>query len=342
MTNPPARIAEAVQEVIDPTDSPFPLEQLALDASNALRAAEIGLRGFRSRPLLRRLVNAFTGQGQQLQSAIGFDLVTTQRAALGIIQFSLAEQTRTNYCLNRVLHNLHAVDRDLDQVAAKVTTIDKNTRQLEGVANQIYRSLDELRTSIDTRFREQAEEFRGALVHEIASVQFQLAHRIEREEAVRRLRDAYLAGQLHPGMGELLGASVYVALVSRHYHDDEVAVDRERQSALHVIQQRLDHSRVEPLSDLLLRTASEVKQAELETVGYLVSASSSPALHAVRLLVERRAVGLRVDEQEAQEALQVTQHWHDPDQYLDRIRLPETRQWVLQLAGELTNCGEGA
>jgi hypothetical protein len=97
---------------------------------------------------------------------------------------------------------------------------------------------------------------------------------------------------------------------------------------------------VEPLPELLLRTASDAKEADLETVWYVVSGSSGSALHAVRILVERRAVGLRVDECVAQEALQIARRWYDPDQQIERIGLPETRQWVLQLAGELANHAE--
>src|SRR5947209_6605773 len=72
----------------------FTAETIAIDVTNALRAADSGLRGFRSRSLLRRLWHDLTGTSQELQSAISSDLVTVQRGTLKLVKEIMREETR--------------------------------------------------------------------------------------------------------------------------------------------------------------------------------------------------------------------------------------------------------
>src|ERR1041384_7389117 len=147
--------------------SPFVAEQIAIDSTDALKAAARGLRGFRSRPLLRRLWDGATGEGQELQAAIGSDVVAVQAATINLVREVMSEEARTQYCVERVLLNLHDVNSDLDSVTARVTS-------LEAVVD-----------SLKTRQR---------LI-----------------ETKVRLEALYGAGELHPGMGNVLSGALYLA-----------------------------------------------------------------------------------------------------------------------------------
>ncbi len=74
---------------------PLLAERIAIDTTNILRSAEAGLRGFRRRPLLRRLWSGLHSHGQELQAAIGQDLIAAQRATLSLVQEVMKEESRT-------------------------------------------------------------------------------------------------------------------------------------------------------------------------------------------------------------------------------------------------------
>ena len=130
---------------------PLLAERLAIDATNTLRGAEIGLRGFRRRPLLRRLWDGLRSSGQELQAAISQDLVTVQRATLSLVQEVMNEESRTQYCVNKVLVNLHAVNRDVDELLRQTSSLE---RKLGDIRAEFYAALStetkRLTAEIDT------------------------------------------------------------------------------------------------------------------------------------------------------------------------------------------------
>lgn len=105
----------------------FPLvaERLAIDATDTLRAADSGLRGLRGRHLVRRLWHCVTGAGQELNVALGQDLLSMQRAALEIVREVMREEARTQYCVNRVLVNLTTLNHQFDRVVDRVDDLDQ-------------------------------------------------------------------------------------------------------------------------------------------------------------------------------------------------------------------------
>jgi hypothetical protein len=128
--------------------SPFIAEQIAIDATDGLKAAAIGLRGFRSRPLLHRLWDGITGQGQELQAAIGSDLVVVQEATMNLVREVMSEGIRTQYCVERVLLNLHDVNSDLDGLLARVASLEKLVHGLK-----TRQHLIETKLRLETLFR---------------------------------------------------------------------------------------------------------------------------------------------------------------------------------------------
>lgn len=84
---------------------PFQVEKIALDISNAWRSADVGLRAFRSRPILRRFWENLTGATQERISAIGQDLLAVQRATSQIVEEIIKDNTRTNLCITKITEN---------------------------------------------------------------------------------------------------------------------------------------------------------------------------------------------------------------------------------------------
>jgi hypothetical protein len=296
--------------------SPFVVEKVAIDATNALRSAEVGLRTLRARPLLRRLWEIARGTEQERAAALGADLLFAQRAALTFVEAAMAEQTRTSYCLNRVLVNLHAVNRDLDELAAR-------TARLEGFVTQALPSLREgvrqLVAQESQRLAGQIEAVRGL---------------VQREAAVRRLNDLYLGGGLYPGVGKTLGGALYLVGIACHFTDETAPLQRKEWAAgLAVVRQKLGDVPVY-LPDLLLEDVASAEQGALETVAYLTSGESGPHAHVLNALAQRRLAGVSVDERAASEVMAVAKKLHDPDRLLGTLL---TRQWKLaeQVAREL-------
>ena len=296
--------------------SPFVAEKVAIDATNALRSAEVGLRALRSRPLLRRLWEFARGTEQERAAALGVDLLVAQRAALTFVEAVMAEQARTGYCLNRVLINLHAVNRDLDELTER-------TARLEGFLTQALPSLREevrqLITQESQRLAGQIEALHGL---------------VRREAAVRRLNDLYLGGSLYPGVGETLGGSLYLVSIACHFTDEEISLQqKEWAAALAVVRQRLRDVPVY-LPDLMLEDVASTGQNVIETVAYLTSGGGGPYIYVLNALAQRRLASVSVDERAMSEVMAIARELHDPDRLLGTQL---TRQWKLaeQVAKEL-------
>jgi len=180
---------------IDPDRFPLVAERIAIDATNALRAADSGLRGLRGRLLLRRLWDGVTGRGQELEAAIGQDLMAVQRATLRIVREVMREEMRTQYCVNVVLESLHAVHDDLEAVTARA-------QRLEAGMRRHRRELHEALRAESRKLAAQVEDVR---------------REVRRDAAVRRLTERYRARDLHQGAGETLGAGMFLAAVSFQY-----------------------------------------------------------------------------------------------------------------------------
>ena len=274
-------------------------ERVAIDVTNALRGAEAGLRGFRRRPLLKRLWDGITGQGQELQAAIGQDLVTVQRAALSLVREVMHEEARTQYCVNKVLVNLHAVNCDLDDLQKRTARLEGElTRQVAALRAEFYQALQ-------AESKRLAEEIDG------------LRRDLNREAGVRRLTKRYRAGELTANAGEVLGSSLYMASVSlMHWDDGPVRVKAEWRAARAVVSREVSQDSPVPLEDALLEVGEAVTPAALEPTLYLAQEEAG-VLGVVARLVERRLGGLSLREEDASDAIAIVQAVSDPDHQLE-------------------------
>ena len=295
---------------------PVVVEKVAIEVTNALRGAESGIRGFRRRPLLRRLWDGVTGQGQELQAAISQDLVVAQRSTLALVREVMREEARTQHCVDRVLVNLHAVNRDLDEVM-------KRTSHLE---RELDRRMIELRNEFYEALRLESEK----LADQIGSVRRDL----DREIRVRRLRDFYLSGDSSLEVGELLGASLYIASIAwMHWEDGESRVREETKASVAVVKQRLPTRRAQPTDELLLEVAGQVRPQALEGTLYLAGEHVG-VLGVVGRLIERRMGALPVLESHAEEAVAITKSLGDPERQLEE-GLMRDFELIEMMAGDL-------
>lgn len=294
-------------------DFPLLAERVAIDLTGALRNADAGLRGLRRRPMLRRIWESATGKGQERHSAIGADLVAAQKSVLTLVQHVMKEESRSQYCINRVLLNLHALNGDVTHVVERLT-------ELEEIVT--------VRQAFHTAWMEQIGQVADQLVHDLEATR----QRLDRLSAVRHLTERYRAGRISAAAGEVLGAAQFLATIGWQYADEGHAnAARELETALYVIEQRIDSNRPRPLAEAILEAAADVQSTMLEPMLY-ISHESSGVLRAVAMLIERRAAGLRVDLTSAADAVAVTRTLADPDGQLSAglVRKVELVQAIAQ------------
>jgi hypothetical protein len=282
----------------------FPLlaERLAIDATSALRAGELGLRGLRGRSLLRRLWEGASGRVDARSFALTEDVLTVQRATVAIVREVVREGERTQYCMHRVLVNLHGLNRDLDEVAARQTGLEHTLR---------------------------AETAR--LARQLHDVQRQL----DREAGVRRLTERYRAGDLYQGADETLRAALWLAAVRQTCWGAEPSRQRDELGvALAVVRQRLSPRPI-PLEEALLGTV-EGSAASLSEVLRYLGQDRGPHLAVVTALAERRLARLPSSEASAAEAIAIARATRDPDGALES-RIVRPVELAEALAAELSS-----
>jgi hypothetical protein len=296
---------------IDPDGFPLIAERMAIDAINALRAADSGLRGLRGRLLLRRLWDGVTGRGQELGSAIGQDLIAVQRATLRIVREVMREEMRTQYCVNVVLESLRAVHDDLDAVTARAEQLEGDMRQRQ---RELYEALRAESSKLAARIEDVRREAR-------------------RDAVVRRLTERYRARDLHRGAGETLGAGMFLAAVTFQYWGaDRRRREEEARAALAVVTKRLP-ARPLPLEDAVLGAVMDASDEVTEPLAYL-GLDRGPYLSVLGALTERRMARLPISEASAAETIAVVRATRDPSRLLESplirpVELAQAIAWEL-------------
>ena len=296
----------SLQNVLGTDAGAYPLlaERIAIDTTNTLRGAEIGLRGFRRRPLLRRLWRGLHSHEQELQAAIGQDLIVAQRATLSLVQEVMKEESRTQYCVNKVLANLYAVNRDVDGLLRQTSSLEWKLESLRTETKRLTAEIDTVRRHID------------------------------REANVRRLTERYRVGDLSIEPGEILGAALYMASVAWNYWDEPDSRYKDEWAAADaVVRQRLD-SRPHRIAEALLEAAETVSADFIEPVLYLAE-SATGVLRVTGMLTERRAANLPVQEKNAEEAVSIVTALSDPDKQLESLLVRDI-ELVKSVARELS------
>lgn len=310
----------ALENVLHQADrSPFIVEQLAIDLTNGLRAAEIGLRGFRSRPLLKRLWESTTAQGQSRVAAIGSDIVAVQQATITLVKEIMSNEERTLTCIDQVLDNLQAVNRDLDIHIIKTSQVQRDLEQ------HIAKLRDEL-VQVELHLEEK------------------MKHLIGREAAMSRLQRMFTAGVLHPGTGNLLSSAFYLAQIARIFEGEtDTYIQKEWNLAKEEIAIRVGNE-IQFMPELFWNAVEQVEPNVLETVSYVAYGPHEPYLRVINALLERKKVRkltskVQFDLKIAEETVEITRYLYDPDDKLARFQRPS--EFAECLARELLHIQQG-
>lgn len=301
---------------VDPERFPVVAERLAIDVTDALRAADAGARAFTGRPFARRMWASLTGEtGRRRAGALG-DLLAAQRAALEIARDLMRAEARTAYCVHRVLVNLHQVNRDLDALADEVQEdIDAAFLEIEDVRRTLLAASRAESARLDRR---------------LATLQSALA----RESQVRRLAESYRAGALYRGLDAMLGAGMFMASVGQLFWGaGEPRRQAELAVALAMVKSRLP-ARPMPTEEALLATVSEASPDACASIVY-ASEGRGPCLAVVAGLAERRLAGLPVAQLNAADAVAIARATHRAEGVLAR-GLVRPVELATALASELT------
>lgn len=238
---------------LEPALYPHVYERLAIDITGSLRSADVGLRGFRNRGFLVRLLGGVTGSGQELQAQIGQDLLTVQRATMSVVQEIMQEEIRTQTCVTQVVHNLQAVGHDIDELGKRTETLQTRQEQLKF---QLYQAIKQESIML-------MGEFEG------------MRRDLGREKVTRRLTDCFQARALYPGMGPLLESAHFLASIGWLQAGTPEWAE-EWKAALMVVQGRLGSNAPQPLDELLLQTAGEVQAGLVEVSSFSLGAPTTP------------------------------------------------------------------
>jgi hypothetical protein len=310
----------ALENILKQADqSPFLVEQLAIDLTNGLRSAEIGLRGFRSRPLLRRIWESATTQGQDRVAAIGSDIVAVQQATITLVKEIMSNEERTLTCLDQVVDNLQAVNCDLDLQMLKTSQFQHNLEL-------------------------QIAELRDELAQVELHLEEKMKYLIGREAAMNRLQRMFTTGMLYPGTGVLLSSALYLAQIARIFEGEtETFIQKEWNLAKKEIAARAGNE-VQFVPQLFWGAVEQVEPDLLEAVSYVTYESREPYLRVINALLERKevrkqALKVQFDLKTAEEIVEITRYLHDPDDKLVRFQRPP--EFAECLARELLHAQQG-
>jgi hypothetical protein len=304
--------------------SPFIEEQLAIESSNALRAAEIGLRGMRSRPLLHRLWESVTGEDQERSVAIMQDLITVQHATVSVVKTVMDEIGRTKASTIRILHNLHQVNEDVDELQELVSHVTKDVQSLR----------QELRSEVKQL---------AAGIEEARQLAIDLSHR---EAIVRRQNEYYVSNALHPGTGDLLGAALFLAQRDRYFILESASFAKdEHRAALSTIGLSLARLSRRPVgvTELFSHLVDSIPNDKYEQAAFVACAGQGPATMVLKAMFDRKRAGLGVSESEIKETLKIVMQLYYPN---DREKLRSVilfpKEFSEIIAGELNVSLKGA
>lgn len=228
-------------------------------------------------------------------------------------------EERTLTCIDQVLDNLQAVNRDLDIHIVKTS--------------QTQRDLEQRIT-----------ELRDELIQVELHLEEKMKHLIGREAAMSRLQRMFIAGMLHPGTGDLLSSTFYLAQIARIFEGETDAfIQKEWNLAKEEIAIKVGND-IQFVPELFWSAVEQVEPDVLEAVSYVVYGPREPYLRVLNALLERKKVRkltlkVQFDLKIAEEIVEITRYLHDPNDKLARFQRPS--ELAECLARELLHTQQG-
>jgi len=256
-------------------DFPFIAEALAVDISNSLSGAVIGIRGFRNRKLFKRVFDGLTGKNNEFLSQSLGDLVVSQQAITGYIKLVTDAEIHTQRCLIQVTKNLVQAIADLKETNTRVAAINNGlTEKLEAV-------YQELKLRIDSK--------------------------VERLEILNWVTSKFQAGELYKGFSIIFRSALYIAYVYNLYAGESKEVlDRQLMFAKNKVKvqlkdQQQPSSITAILTDIINSTAGEI----LPMAIFITAKPDSSFLKINNVLFLRKIAELPIDDNTIRENLKM-------------------------------------
>ena len=275
-------------------DHPHLFDRVAIEATNTLRSAEVGIRAYRGRGFWRRLGEGITGTGQEREATIFDQLRIANTASLKLVGVLLKEELRTQTCVQRVADNLLLVNQDLETLVVRSGNLEQEIRR-------------------------QREEMIALIRDEVLKLTDEIRHlevELRRHKVAGWLRTRFEHHDLYPGTGPLMAGSLYLAGVA-WMHQGTTDLEQELRTARLVVRSSMNQETLST-EDTILRAALEIEEGMLEPMNFLASSTSGPLLQTVYRLVQRRQVKLPVNEQVVKEELAIARGVLDQDGRLER------------------------
>jgi hypothetical protein len=296
-------------------DHPYLFDRVAIEATNTLRSAEVGIRAYRGRGFFRRLIEGLTGDGQEREATIFDQLRRANEASLKIVKILMAEEIRTQTCVQRVTDNLLLVNRDLDLLTARTGFLEQSLRGQR----------DELVAMIRDETRALGEQIRGLQVE------------LRRHKVAGWLQTRFQHQDLYPGTGPLMAGSLYLAGVA-WLHQGTPDLGEELRNAVLVVRASLAQEALST-EESILKATLEIRAEMLEPMDFIAGSAEGPLMQVLGRMIQRRRVNLPVNEGAVREELAIVRQLADPDARLEREFMQPTK--FMELAAQDLGPTEG-
>lgn len=259
---------------------PFVAERIAIELSNSLTGSEAGLRGFRNRGFVGRVVGGITGKNIDLTAQLFADHITAQKAVVSYLELLTETELHTQNCLMKVTRNLLHTINNVSLINNK---LDKELLEVKKLMQEIH---DNIQTQIS-----------------------QLSNRLKRNEQLEYLTIQFKKRKVHPGFPEVLNSALFFAHVDRLFVGESADYRKSKKElALYTIEDYLgDTNRPQSVQSILGNIISLTDRSVLEIAVYLTSYSNYPIINSLNYLFIRRLSGLEVNELHVRESLLTAQ-----------------------------------
>ena len=304
--------------LLDLTPDAYPhlFERVAIEATNTLKSAEVGIRALKNRSFLRRIYEGIGPDGQ-IRTAATFDqLRRANVATVEMVGTLMKEELRTRVCVQRVTNNLLDVNRDLD-------TLIQRSGSLE---SEVRRQREELIALIRDETRKLAEGMRHLEVE------------FHRHKVAGWLQTRFQHGDLYPGVGPLMAGALYLTGVA-WLHNCTNDLGQELHNAELIVRSTLPQKAIST-EEIVLQAAQEIQEGMLEPMDFLASTVPGPGVKVVQRLIQRRRTLLVVNEDVVRDELALVRTLADPEGRLEKgIVMPE--KFIRMMAQDLCADLEG-
>lgn len=289
-------------------DYPFITEAIAIDVSNSLTGAEIGIRGFRNRGFLSKLWDGIIGKNNEYISQFSSDLLISQKAKIEYLKILAESEVHTQRCLIKVSRNLL-----------------KSIEDIQIVDNKI----NETRVEINAR----VTRLQNSLTNKLEMLDF----KVQREQELRRLTAKYKSGILYQDIAPLINAALYIAQIrSLFWGESQKVLDKEIQFARNIIKENPSFSNAESLSDIIFNSVSSTKEKHIPMLLYITSRSNSSILKVLNLSFSKVYSGIEINREKLKEDFVIAEALSDDD-FLKKGEIFTPFQIIRQLSNEFTN-----